>query len=604
MEENIGQIMADVAVNYWGEPQSKRGAEWRWGTHGSRTIDLKRGCYFDFEAQEGGGVVDLIRREEGADAQVGAILEQKFGVEGGQADKVKPNEWLACAYDYIDQYGEVRYQVLRYEPKTFRQRSRGSDGNWRNSMDGIEALPYHLPDILSRSQENLYIVEGEKACDTLRKEGLLVTTSHGGAGNWKPELDQWFKGRKIIILADNDDAGRAHALKIARRIHQGNWIKIVDLPGLGPKGDIVDWLNDGNTVQELKALVKATNLYDPDEDDEPEIEVIEEDDTSSVYELLSIEEAMTQPPVQWLVEGYIPQSSFSMIYGQPGAGKSFLALDIALCLAHGLPWRSKKTKANSGVIYLASEGFAGIGQRLKSWYSHFGVSGHAPMKFMRTAIDFMEPENLEKLIRTINEVDFNVSLIVVDTVARSFSGEENSAKEMGIFNRACGALMAACNTSVMGVHHAGKAGLERGLRGSNALQGACDAILSVKKDETGIIEVKVDKQKDAVEPDEPLKFILEEVAIFGGSSAVLKEVDMEIERDRRKKLSAREQIAFDALNNLLIDLKVNQVPIKSWHDAHKEKAPDSTAPNRSKARDALQTKGYITIDSGDVWVRR
>ena len=600
MEENIGQIMTEVAVHYWGEPQSKRGAEWRWGTHGSRTIDLKRGCFFDFELKEGGGVVDLIRREEGQDALVGAILEKKFGVEGGNADRVKPNQWLVCAYDYIDEHGEVRYQVLRYEPKEFRQRSRGPNNQWRNSMDGIEALPYHLQDIISRPNEPVYIVEGEKCADALRKTGLLVTSSHGGAGNWKPELDRWFSGRRIIILPDNDDAGFNHAEKVARRLHQSaEALKVVKLPNLPPKGDIVDWLDAGNTLQQLRLLIKTTDLYEPGED-EPEIEVIEEEQ-SLIYEMLSVEETMAQPPVQWLIDGFIPQKSFSMIYGQPGAGKSFLALDIALCLAHGRQWRSRETKAG-GVIYLCQEGFPGMGQRLRAWYAHNGVSDHAPMKFIRASVDFMEPENLEKLIRTIQSVDFNVSLIVVDTVARSFSGEENSSKDMGSFNRACGALMAASGAAVMGVHHAGK-NFDLGLRGSNSLEGACDSILSVRKDESGIIEVKTEKQKDAVEA-ESIKLALQEVAIFGGSSAVLIDVDSEAEPDRRPNLSARETIALDALTNLLNDLRLQEVSVAQWHDAHKEKAPDTTRPNRSKARDALQLKGYIAIDGGKVWLRR
>jgi hypothetical protein len=600
MEGNVGQIMAEVAVSYWGEPQSKRGSEWRWGTHGSRTIDLKRGCFFDFEAQEGGGIVDLIRREEGADAQVGAILEQRFNVEDGQADRVKPNEWLTSAYDYIDEHGEVRYQVLRYEPKTFRQRSRGSDGQWRNSMEGIEALPYHLPDILSRPMDNLYIVEGEKACDTLRKEGLLVTTSHGGAGNWKPELDRWFSGRKIVILPDNDDAGRAHALKIARRIHKGNWIKIVELPGLAPKGDIVDWLEAGNTVQELKALVKATNLYDPDEDDEPEIEIVEEEQEST-FELFTAEDAMTMPPISFLIDGYLPKKSFSMLYGPPGSGKSFLALEMALSIAHGRQWRSRDV-VKSAVIYLASEGFAGMGQRLKGWYAHNQVSDHCDLRFIRVPVDFLQTEEVEKLIRTINLANLNVSLIVVDTVARSFSGDENSAQEMGAFIKACSALSAATDAAVMGVHHSSK-DRSRGLRGSSALLGAVDTVIGVDKDDAGIIDVKIEKQKDAVEA-EPIKLALQQVSINGGSSAVLIDVDSEAEADRRPNLSTRESIALDALTNLLNDLKVQEVSVAQWHDAHKDKAPDTTRPNRSKARDALQVKGYIAIDGGKVWLRR
>lgn len=596
MEGNVGQIMAEVATAYWGEPQNKRGNEWRWGTHGSRTVDLKRGCWFDFEAKEGGGIVDLIRREEGADALVGQILEQRFNVEGGQSDTVKPQEWLACAYDYVDQYGEVRYQVLRYEPKTFRQRARGSDGQWRNSMDGIEALPYHLPEILSRPTENLFIVEGEKACDALRKTGLLVTTSHGGAGNWKPELDKWFTGRKIVILPDNDDAGRAHAKKVARRLCDGNWIKIVELPGIGPKGDIVDWLSDGNTVQELKALVKGTDLYDPNTET-PEIEIVEPEQPD-IYELLTAEEAMTQPPVSFLIDGLIPKRSLAMLYGAPGAGKSFIALDMALAIAHGRQWRSKTAEAG-GVIYLAAEGFAGIGQRLKAWYGHNGILDHCSMRLIRVPVDFLQTEEVEKLIRTVASVDFNVSMIVVDTVARSFSGDENSAQEMGAFIKACGALGAATGAAIMGVHHSGKDS-SRGMRGSSALLGACDTVLSVAKDENGVIEFKVEKQKDAEEAA-PMKFALQPVTISGGSSAVL--IDIDADENERPKLNAREKIALDALTNLLVDLNVQEVEVSKWHDAHKEKAPDTTRPNRSKARDALQVKGYIAIDSGVVWLR-
>ena len=600
MEGNVGQIMAEVAVSYWGEPQSKRGSEWRWGTHGSRTIDLKRGCFFDFEAQEGGGIVDLIRREEGADAQVGAILEQRFNVEGGQADRVRPQEWLASAYDYIDEHGEIRYQVLRYEPKTFRQRSRGSDGQWRNSMEGIEALPYHLPDILSRPDDPIFIVEGEKACDALRKTGLLVTTSHGGAGNWKPELDRWFSGRRIIILPDNDDAGFNHAQKIARRLHgSAEALKIVRLPNLAPKGDIVDWLDAGNTTQQLKLLVKTTDLYEPI-DHEPEIEIIEEEQEST-FELFTAEDAMTMPPISFLIDGYLPKKSFSMLYGPPGSGKSFLALEMALSIAHGRQWRSRDV-VKSAVIYLASEGFAGMGQRLKGWYAHNQVSDHCDLRFIRVPVDFLQTEEVEKLIRTINLANLNVSLIVVDTVARSFSGDENSAQEMGAFIRACSALSAATDAAVMGVHHSSKT-RERGLRGSSALLGAVDTVIGVDKDDAGIIDVKIEKQKDAVEA-EPIKLALQQVSINGGSSAVLIDVDSEAEADRRPNLSARESIALDALTNLLNDLKVQEVSVAQWHDAHKEKAPDTTRPNRSKARDALQVKGYIAIDGGKVWLRR
>ena len=66
MTENIGAYMQQVATHYWGEPTAKRGHELRWGTHGSKSVDVKKGTWYDFETNEGGGVIDLVKREEGA----------------------------------------------------------------------------------------------------------------------------------------------------------------------------------------------------------------------------------------------------------------------------------------------------------------------------------------------------------------------------------------------------------------------------------------------------------------------------------------------------------------------------------------------------------
>ena len=89
MTENIGAYMQQVATHYWGEPTAKRGHELRWGTHGSKSVDVKKGTWYDFETNggEGGGVVDIVKREEGATlGGIGSILQRKFGISSQQVE--------------------------------------------------------------------------------------------------------------------------------------------------------------------------------------------------------------------------------------------------------------------------------------------------------------------------------------------------------------------------------------------------------------------------------------------------------------------------------------------------------------------------------------
>ena len=88
---NIASYIETVAKAYWGEPKVKRGHILRWGTHGSKEVDLRKGTWFDFEANEGGGVVDLVRANEGATimGSIPDILEKKFGIQKQNQLKLK-----------------------------------------------------------------------------------------------------------------------------------------------------------------------------------------------------------------------------------------------------------------------------------------------------------------------------------------------------------------------------------------------------------------------------------------------------------------------------------------------------------------------------------
>lgn len=174
-----------------------------------------------------------------------------------------------AAYDYRSASGTLLYQACRLDPKDFRCRKPDGGGGWtwRNVFDGVERVPYGLPELLaSNTDDVVFVAEGEKDCDRLASLGLVASCNVGGAGKWRREYNQHFAGRRVVILADNDDAGRTHAADVASHLLGiAASIKIIDLPDLPPKGDVSDWLDSGGTVEELRRLVAECPEWQPTE---------------------------------------------------------------------------------------------------------------------------------------------------------------------------------------------------------------------------------------------------------------------------------------------------------------------------------------------------
>jgi len=100
MTNNIGSYIETVAKHYWGEPAERRGTALRWGNKGSKEVDLRKGTWFDFENNVGGGVVDLVRQHEGAQlASIPDVLERKFGMAKNVQKSISPAQFLSKAYN-------------------------------------------------------------------------------------------------------------------------------------------------------------------------------------------------------------------------------------------------------------------------------------------------------------------------------------------------------------------------------------------------------------------------------------------------------------------------------------------------------------------------
>ncbi len=172
---------------------------------------------------------------------------------------------IAAMYDYRDATGKLLYQAIRFFPKDFRQRRPSTvPGEWVWNLEGVTRVLYQLPDIEAADRDVVvWLCEGEKDADNLASLGLCATTNAGGAGKWAREYSEALRGRRVVVLPDNDPAGEKHAKDVAAALDGiAASVAILRLPGLPAKGDVSDWLKAGGTASKLIALIPKEQRFE------------------------------------------------------------------------------------------------------------------------------------------------------------------------------------------------------------------------------------------------------------------------------------------------------------------------------------------------------
>lgn len=287
----LKSLIEPVARYLLGKPNAamSKKTELRFGTHGSLAVDLGKGVWHSHEDGVGGGVLDLIARETGitSRAEQLAWLEQHgLSPKEPSACPERPEappfgRRVSVSYDYTDEGGNLLYQVVRLEPKDFRQRRPDGNGGWIWSVKDVRQVPFHLAQLLDAPRDKpVFVVEGEKDVLRLESLGLVATCNSGGAGKWPDALNEHFTCKRVVILPDNDEPGHKHAEKVFEALSLVKVdVRVVYLAGLLPKGDVSDWLDGGGTVEQLLQLAdSSTNLLFADENLEPEEGHFEQDD--------------------------------------------------------------------------------------------------------------------------------------------------------------------------------------------------------------------------------------------------------------------------------------------------------------------------------------
>jgi hypothetical protein len=325
---------------------------------------------------------------------------------------------------------------------------------------------------------------------------------------------------------------------------------------------------------------------------------------SKGHRLLTAEEVKALPNLPYCVRGLLPAQGVAAIYGESGAGKSFVGMDLVFSIAAGRPdWFGMAVKQGP-VAYIALEGRGGVSKRIRAWEAHNKQSVAPDVRFLLGDFSLLEAEGVDKLGAEIFAALGAGAVVVVDTLNQSAPGaDENSSKDMsGILTNA--SILADCVRGlVVLVHHAGK-DKGRGMRGHSSLFAAMDAVIEVTTSSAGRLW-KVAKSKDdegGISYDfELVRYVVDrdQDGFDITSCAVRRTVNVPVAK--AKRLSGKNQVAAMAKLGPLIAADPNGI---THSDAIKEVAAVLTCPQARRTAVAKETidrllqNGHIRLGDG------
>jgi len=400
-------------------------------------------------------------------------LAEKVGVPvpGPFEDRIE------TSYDYHDEHRTLLYQVVRlHSPKDFKQRRPDGNGGWHWNLDGVRRVPYRLPELIAADRsETVFVVEGEKDVDRLTKLALVATTNPGGAGKWQREYNQYFKGRKVVIIPDNDDAGRRHAQQVTQSLCEvAEQVRILQLPDLPEKGDVSDWLGAGRTAEELVSLAAKTPPAPRPSHPVPAVTTI------SAPELM----ALDLPEPKWAVPGILVEG-LSILGGKPKMGKSWLALNLAVAVAAGGRALSALQVEAGDALYL---GLEDTNRRLQGRLDTLLDGQAAPPRLeLATSWPRMDEGGFEALEGWLSQHP-QARLLVIDTLARIRPPKKYSDSAYDFDYESLGGLKTLADrfgVAILVIHHLRKLGSTdpvEAISGTLGLTGAADSVLVLKRE--------------------------------------------------------------------------------------------------------------------------
>jgi AAA domain len=385
---------------------------------------------------------------------------------------------LEVTYDYVDEQGKFLYQVVRKPPKRFLQRTIDAEGDWVYSLDGIERVPYRLPELIAAVSEGrrILIPEGEKDVEAIERAGGAATCNAGGAGKWDPAWRRYFEGCKgVWVIADPDEAGLAHAADVVKSL-------------------------DGVCPVEIRVAKRGKDAYDHLEEHGLSLkEFITYVGERRTVNYLAVDLAQPIPPTKWLIEDMVVRGEVTLLVGNGGVGKSFVAMGAALAVSGGETMYAGKTvfRQQAGPVLMVDEENSpdlvlerlhklGLGEQHRGNLHYLCGQG----------VDLTQGP--DKLIEDIKAV--NAALVVIDSQSRVLLGlDENSNSEMSrAYRSSIVPLARETGAAVLLIHHTSDKTNKP--RGATGIANAADQVLSSWKKDDGSLLIYASKPRRKTRP--------------------------------------------------------------------------------------------------------
>ena len=407
-----------------------------------------------------------------------------------ERDRISPDWINPRQHVYRDAKGNAKYLIHRQPHKeggkTFKQFRINDDGTLTPSMADVERIPYNLH--LIHDQHTVIIVEGEQSADALMAAGYPATTNPGGSSKWQPELTPYFQGKQVVIIPDNDEPGAKHAANIAAAL-QGTAANTIIAPlceGMADKADIVDWMQaHPSDISRIYDIALAGEAIRP---------------SGGTRQWRTGADMRYVTETNWIIRDLYPGEGMGALYGSPGSGKTFFALDTAMSIACGKGWKTNQTK-HGGVAYVALEGGALFDNRCLKWaeINEINLADH-PFTITSDPLDLLvkgTESEVDSIIEYLGQQETPIKLIVIDTLNRAIGGgNENAAEDMGALVANCDRIWKALGCFLLVVHHSGK-DAAKGLRGHSSLLGAVNTEIQITNlSGTDFKQAEVLKQRD------------------------------------------------------------------------------------------------------------
>jgi hypothetical protein len=357
----------------------------------------------------------------------------------------QPQGRVVAAYRYTDANGALQYEVLRYEPKTFRQRRPDGAGGWIPNLDGICRVPYRLQELLRYPDATVFVCEGEKDADRIALLGQCATTV--ASGKWTDDCVKALAGRDVMILEDNDEAGRKKAAEAAAMLYGvATTVRVARLPGLGEGGDVSDWLDGGHNADQLVEQCFAAPVWVPAPSSAPHESENAKTNESNGAKNNSGQQQQSQTakplikrskdfvagfvPPDYSIVGLLIRRFLYSFTGATGAGKTAIMLLLAASVALGIPFAGRITK-KTRVLYAAAENPDDVRMR---WIALAEVMNFdidtIEVYFTEGRFNILEMSS--KLRADAESCGGEFGLVIVDTSPAFFLGDdENNRKQMG-----------------------------------------------------------------------------------------------------------------------------------------------------------------------------